>query len=477
MKRPVFLRAYIICTGAIFAFAVLSETGLFTAGQLRWPLAILNLTFLAIALIPVRGYVFIVSLACMAGAFFVAVFFRVPASEVAAALNRSASIIAFVAVVPAVAIPIRLGGYVAAMEAFIARRGAGAEAGKERAGNKIADFLVLAVMHLLMSIVLNIGSIPTMQRLLERSRLSKKYLSSIYSAGYSSYMVISPFDGLINAMVLAAGTTYSGYFGRGLLMTLAIMASACILLLLDRQQPATGTRSQPGANTAGSTPGKASSEKRAGPAGNPVLKILELAGHIIAMIFISWLAGKFIVLENPAIVTAFVVLGYSVFWLILLGIKRAGLRGQGKEYAAALSGYRAFLPFLVSAGFLGAMTAWTPLADALGTFITSMTILPRYFTLQAIMLATAILSLVGVHMMITVVAIATALSPAMLGLSAPGFALFLLSCWFVAMNVSPFVPFSTVVAEAIGEKTAIVSLRYNSRMSLAMLVIAPLLMW
>jgi hypothetical protein len=195
------------------------------------------------------------------------------------------------------------------------------------------------------------------------------------------------------------------------------------------------------------------------------------------MIALSALAGRLVTLRNPAIATAFVILAWSAVWLRVLGVPIASLRGQGREYASLLSGYRSFLPFLVSAGFLGAMSVWTPLGDMLGAFITSMTVLPRYFTLQAIMLATALLSLVGVHMMITVVAIATALSPAALGLSAPGFALFLLSCWFVSMNVSPFVPFSTVVGEAIGEKTAVVALRYNSRMSLVMLVVAPLLMW
>jgi hypothetical protein len=470
MKRPEFLRAYIAFAAAIFAFAVLAETGFFTAGHIRWPLALLNLTFLVIALVPVRGYVLVVSVICMAGAILIALFFRVPASELAAALNKSAGIIAFVVVVPAVAIPIRLGGYITAMEAFIARRSSVPEVKKENITGVIVDFLVLAVMHLLMSIVLNIASIPTFQRLLERSRLPKKYLPTIYSAGYSSYMVISPFDGLINAIVLAAGMTYAGYFGRGILMTIAILFVSCIFIFIDRRKPRSifNTKLSVGYIDKLGTPGFN---------GNPGLKILELAGHIVAMIFLSWLAGMFIILDNPAIVTAFTILCYSAFWLWLLKINRASLYGQGKEYAAALSGYRAFLPFLVSAGFLGSMTAWTPLADALGTFIASRTVLPRYFTLQAIMLATALLSLLGVHMMITVVAIATALSPAMLGLSEPGFALFLLSCWFVAMNVSPFVPFSTVVAEAIGEKTAVVSLRYNSRMSLVMLLVAPLLMW
>jgi hypothetical protein len=99
------------------------------------------------------------------------------------------------------------------------------------------------------------------------------------------------------------------------------------------------------------------------------------------------LAGILVTLHNPAIATAFVILGYSALWLRMLGVTLSSLGGEGREYAA------------------------------------------------------------------------------------------LLSCWFVSMNVSPFVPFSTVVGEAIGEKTAVVALRYNSGMSLVMLVVAPLLMW
>ncbi|GAB1456714.1 hypothetical protein MASR2M48_20220 [Spirochaetota bacterium] len=54
--------------------------------------------------------------------------------------------------------------------------------------------------------------------------------------------------------------------------------------------------------------------------------------------------------------------------------------------------------------------------------------------------------------------------------------LLLLSSWFIAMNISPFVPFSTVVAQAIGEKPGTVALRYNLPMSAMMLFIAPLVL-
>jgi hypothetical protein len=294
-------------------------------------------------------------------------------------------------------------------------------------------------------------------------------------------MVLSPFDGLVNALILAAGTTYAGYFTRGLAMTAAIMAAGCLLLLTDRKLARDEAASDKAADKSGTDMGGAGGMDFRDSAGivpaQPGRKILELAKHIIAMIAASAIALRIARPGNPAILTALVILAWSFLWTKLLGIPWTRVLESGGDHAAALAGFRAFLPFLVSAGFLGAMFAFTPIKPMLGGLLAAMAGLPRYFTLQAIILVTALLSLGGVHMMTSVAAIAAPIDPAVLGLSAPGFALFLLTCWYVSMNVSPFVPFSAVVGEAIGEKPVTVALRYNVRMSVLMLVVAPLLIW
>jgi len=469
MKRPALLHLYVACFPLLFAAALAVEAGLVSTTSLLLPVAALNAVFIVLALVPVRGYVLAVSTICLAAAGFIAVAYRVPFAAVAAAFNKSAGIIAFIAVVPAIAIPIRLGGYIDAMAAFVGRsRGNGSGAALTR----LTNFLALAGIELLMAIALNIGSIPTMQKLLDKSRLPKRYLSLVYSAGYSSYMVLSPFDGLINALILAAGTTYAGYFTRGLTMTAAIMAAGCVLLLTDRKLARDEAATKESAPDTRALDAKADSGNALA---RPGRKILELAAHIVAMIAASAVALRLVKPDNPAVVTALVILAWSFLWTKLLGITWGRVVQSRGEYALALAGFRAFLPFLVSAGFLGAMFAFTPIKPFLGGLLASMAGLPQYFTLQAIILATALLSLAGVHMMITVAAIAAAIDPTTLGLSAPGFALFLLTCWYVSMNVSPFVPFSAVVGEAIGEKPVTVALRYNSRMSVVMLIVAPLL--
>ncbi len=506
MKRPALLYAYVACFPLLFAAALAVEAGLATAAGLLIPAAALNAVFIALALAPVRGYVLAVSTMCLVAGCAIAAAYRLPFAEAAGAFNKSAGVIAFIAVGPAVAVPIRLGGYIDAMAAFVAR-GRGADPGRDenaagagaavdsRGGRfratmkRLTNFLALAGIELLMAIALNIGSIPTMQKLLDKARLPKRYLSLVYSAGYSSYMVLSPFDGLINALILAAGTTYAGYFTRGLAMTAAIMAAGCLLLLTDKHlargqaaaaRPADRSAGASNANAVAdegaAETGGADRDAMAGPAAErPGRKILELAAHIVAMIAASAVAIRLSRPDNPAVVTAIVIVAWSFLWTRLLGVPLSRVMKSGGEYAAALAGFRAFLLFLVSAGFLGSMLAFTPIKPALGGLLSAMGGLPRYFTLQAIIGATALLSLAGVHMMITVAAVAAAVDPAALGLSAPGFALFLLTSWYVAMNVSPFVPFSAVVGEAIGEKPATVALRYNARMSALMLVVAPLL--
>jgi hypothetical protein len=484
MNRDTLLGPYSATIMVIFALAVLVEAGFpaIGAGQPFWLLAILNVLFMVLALIPVRGYVLKVSILCLAVAVAIALFWKVPVQAMAKAFNKSAGIIAFIAVVPSVAIPIRLGGYMEAMETFLSSDTSARPVRQDRSEGKTSlpelfhqvsepfvSFLILAGLQLLMSFVLNIGSIPIMQRLLDKAKLPKPYLSLLYSTAYSSYMVVSPFDGLIQAFILTAGASYATYVGRGLTMTVTIMATGLLILALSprsRRPGKTGPGS--GFNHQPEDPSEPQPVHQSGR------RILELAAHIVAMIGLAVVFGRLIQLRNPALGTAFVIVAYTMIWLRLLGVGRKELRGSVREYALALAGFRAFLPFLVSASLLGAMTAYTPLNDAIGSALLQLGDLPRYFSIQAIMAVTALLSMMGIHMMITVAAVASAVDPGLLGLDPPAFALFLLSCWFVAMNVSPFVPFSTVVGEAIGENPATVALRYNSKMSLLMLLIAPI---
>lgn len=457
MNRPAFLPAYLVAFIAIFILALMVETNLVPQPLLAWTRGVLNASFIVLALLPVRGYSLKVTLACLCLALGIAWKAGVPLMELMGAFNRSAGIIAFFVVVPAIAVPIRLGAYMEAIETFLSHR----------RGRRISGFLLLVGLQLLLAIVLNIGSIPVMQKLLDTSRLPGRYRSLVYSTGYSIQMVLSPFDGVVNLMILSAGSSYAAYSVHGAGMALAILFAGLLLLLSDsllfRVREPQDDRAE------ATILGLDDPEYR-----RAVVKIQGLMIHILVMIGFSVLAGKLLSLENPAMATALVIIGYSFAWTRLLRLPLTALKSAGREYVLTLAGFRSFIPFLVAASFLGAMSIHTPIRDIMGGILGALDRMPRYILLQGLMVLTTLLSIAGVHMMISVAAIGAALSPAALGLSAPGYALLLLSCWYIAMNASPLVPFTSIVAECLGEKPARVALRYNLRLSVLMILIAPL---
>jgi hypothetical protein len=145
-----------------------------------------------------------------------------------------------------------------------------------------------------------------------------------------------------------------------------------------------------------------------------------------------------------------------------------------RRYSPNLLGFKSFLPFLVSTSFLGAAIAYTPLQEKIGSLIGGLYQVPQYFTIQLLILLTTALSLGGVHMLITLSTLALTISPPTIGLSPAAFALTLLTCWYIAMSVSPFVPFSVIVADTIAEKPVIITLKHNLPLALVMLFLARL---
>ncbi len=65
MKRPALLHLYVSCFPLLFTAALAVEAGFVSTTSLLVPVAALNAVFIALALVPVRGYVLAVSTICL----------------------------------------------------------------------------------------------------------------------------------------------------------------------------------------------------------------------------------------------------------------------------------------------------------------------------------------------------------------------------------------------------------------------------
>jgi hypothetical protein len=360
-------------------------------------------------------------------------------------LTKAVGIPVLFTAIPLISFPIKHGPYLESIESHLYAR-------RHRTG---LLFALLTLMHLALSVVLNIGSIPTMQGLINHIHFPKKYLTRLYTAGYAAYMVFSPFDGIVSMFLLYSAVSYSGYILAGGLMALTIVAVSIIFIQRDHALRQDVVQSMAALNP-----------------GAPNKKVYQLLLHIAVLIGLAVLADIRLPFSNRVYGVVVVLMGYSLVWAGLdqtLPQYWATLR----RYSPNLLGFKSFLPFLVSTSFLGAAIAYTPLQEKIGSLIGGLYQVPQYFTIQLLILLTTALSLGGVHMLITLSTLALTISPPTIGLSPAAFALTLLTCWYIAMSVSPFVPFSVIVADTIAEKPVIITLKHNLPLALVMLFLAP----
>ncbi|OHR74140.1 hypothetical protein HMPREF3291_04565 [Bacillus sp. HMSC76G11] len=348
--------------------------------------------------------------------------------------------------IPMISFPLKYGNYFQSIEGYI----------KSKKAKPISIFLFLSILHLALTIPLNIGSIPAQQKLIEKINFPKDFLVRVYTAGYSSYMVFSPFDPVVNMVLIWTAISYTDYFFSALIMVIFIFTVTSIILRIDKK-----LRN----NFANSLPDCEGS--------NEMRNISHLLIHLSFMIILAVFCAEILPLSNQIYVIAVIVILYSFVWCFFIGAARKMI-GELKSYNKSLLQFKTLIPFLLSSSFFANCVSNTPLKEEMGKAAIYFHDIPVYFIIFLILLMTSLLSLCGIHMMITIPLFAMTIVPADIGLSSIGFAITLLTGWYVSMSISPLVPFGVAVAESIGITPVQVTLRYNLIYYLIVLFFAPL---
>lgn len=440
-------KIYYISMYFIFILVYVNEFGVLKDSIFVLFTSISMLFLLMSSLSMTRGFQLYVSLISLCVAHFILFKYNLSFDIWYNSLIKSIGIPVLFVAIPMISFPIKHGQYLKSMESYAAYR-------REK---PILLFCSLAIMHLCMTIPLNIGSIPTMQKLLKKIKLPKEYLSHLYTAGYCSYMVFSPCDGAVNMVLLFTSIRYSDYFLSALSMVILIILVSSIFLKTDKKLIEELKDSL-------STIKSSETSK----------KMYELMIHIFILIILAILGDKFISLSNQLYIIALIIIMYSIFWSLLVN-SLSKYKDELREYSKNLLNFKTFLPFLISTSFLGSMVAYTPIKENIGSVLVYLNNFPLYIIIQIFILSTMLLSLCGVHMMVTITTLALTITPEIIGLSNVAFALTLLTCWYIAMSISPFVPFAVIVADTIGEKTVNVTFKHNLKYAITMLFVAPVI--
>ena len=167
-----------------------------------------------------------------------------------------------------------------------------------------------------------------------------------YMPCYSSYVSFSPYDALVIMVLLFSGVTYSEYFFTGLAMVTLIILVATILVRTDKK-----LLKELNASLTAIKENNTSYKK-----------VYELLAHIFALIVLASIGGKILPLSNIIYTITIIIIVYSLAWGFLLKVLRK-YKNEIRGYSENFLSFKGFLPFLISASFLGSIVSFTPLKE------------------------------------------------------------------------------------------------------------------
>ncbi len=427
----------ISCIGIVYSFFGLPE-------YIYVPLISTALvSFFVITLIMTRGFMLYVSLAAFFCGHIMLCYFKTGFDVWFKSISVGASLPALFCVIPLLSIQLKNGEFVQSIERISSNINR----------KPVLSFPLLVVINHFLCTAANIGGIFIMSGILKKTSLSKEYRLRVYTAAYSCYMLLAPFDGLIQMWLKLARTTFGIYWPYGVAGCLIVISVSTLLIIIK---------------------GEKAPLLENFVSFNDIFVIAKFFSNILLITALIIFCHLTIPAGDRIHISAVVIGVYGLVWLTLTGKVNFILR-KPDVYINELLLFKSVLPFLLALAFLGTVFSHTPLQNILSGYLTSMNSLPLYIQLVLLSALTTICALVGIHMMIPVSAIAFTFSAESFGISPPLFALVLLSSWFIAMSSSPFSPFTAVAARCSEMSPLKASLRHNIFFGIVMLLVFPCL--
>lgn len=348
-------------------------------------------------------------------------------------------------VVPILSIPLRLGGYLTTVHDFVAKYIA----------KTCSLFFALSGSAFALSSITNLGFIRILHTLVEKVNFPPKFLAKAYSVGFASVIVWSPYFASVNLVLYYTHVKFSSYFLYGFFLGFLLLILGNFLFYRDKNcQLEVKERI-----TAGSS--QQVNNK----------KMLQLLANLLGLFILVIIGEKILKFSSMMLIVSFIAFVYSFLWALFIREGKSFLLSLGNYYRGIL-GVKNELVFFISVGFFGVVLANTPLQGVIEKVFQGLAGYSTFFVAEVIIIVTSMLSILGIHHVITVTTLGLSLQASVLGLSDIGYALTLVSAYTVSMILSPFAPFNIITGGLTKENSFVVSLRWNLLFGLVAIVVA-----
>ncbi|MFA9557003.1 hypothetical protein ACERII_06855 [Evansella sp. AB-rgal1] len=190
---------------------------------------------------------------------------------------------------------------------------------------------------------------------------------------------------------------------------------------------------------------------------------------IIVLVSLSFLLDYLLHVNMITVVSSLAII-LPIFWA--LGTKNIVffIQDANKQVLSSFLRLKNELAVFISAGFFGMAISYTNVGDFLSTLLFQASFGFVYILTILLVIIAVLLALIGIHPVIIVIGIGSALSPEKFGVSAEYFALLLLVAWSTATLLSPFSG-QVLMAAQLMKKDPILIVKNNYQFVLLLIVI------
>lgn len=356
-------------------------------------------------------------------------------------MTKNLALVLLIVIVPVLGIPIRLGNYEKHLSGFIGKF------------QQKPHFLygMISGLFILIAPITNIGSIYIIHSMLDKMRLPKEFIGRVYVRGITSVHIWSPYFASVFLVVYSLNVPIYQYLPYGLLLGFLQLLVAYLLFKyvearhiefnLARQEVAQENK-----------------------------KLFELAAIIILLTGLIFGLEPFVEI-NVIVLISIIVLLFTFLWSVYLQVQAQFLQ-ELNEYRKNIFPDKAnVMTLLLTAGLFGLALQKTPISHAIQGVWEGLASYSVFFLILGTIIIVSLLSLIGIHQIVTVSTIVATVSYQSLGIDVIVMAMMLLSAWQVSVTVSPISPVIAIVSNIVKENPFKIILRWNLHYALILALV------
>jgi hypothetical protein len=381
--------------------------------------------------------------------------YEVNASQMILGLGRNINLLTLFLVVPFFGVIISIGGYLTALRQKVQERS------RNGAGH---PYRLSYILTSTMGIILNLGSIPLVLRIAEESfsSFTVKKMGVVILRAFGFCMFWSPYFVNVGLVMVLFDISWSSIGWVGIIIALVYLATCFIFFSTIRFPQDEEVKTVDPVEEKDSEPDSSQ-------------KMISLLKWSVSLLIISFTLDYFLSVKMLTIVSLLGLI-YPLIWATVIGRASEYIHNIVNNISHSFERLKNEIVIFISAGYFGVSLSYTGLGDLISYMIFDLSFGSIYVMSVLIIIFSVTLAIIGIHPVIVIIGVGSALSPSLFGVSPEYMAIVLLISWSLATLVSPFSGSVLMTSRLINESPWAIS-RQNVLFVLVLMFLLPLILY